>query len=155
MTAQRLSPMHSIFVLILLVLTSIGSATSDTNSIVGTWITGDGDGMVEIALQNNVLIGTVVGLVSDPHQVGANRRDVLNPDNELQSRRLLGLTILRGFQRNKKGIWEGGTIYDPNRGNTYRCKITEIGANKLKVRGYLGLSVFGKTVIWNRHTSIK
>ena len=46
--------------------------------------------------------------------------------------------------------FDSGTIMDPNNGKTYKCHIELTDNNKLKVRGYLGFSVFGRTQFWTR-----
>jgi uncharacterized protein (DUF2147 family) len=48
------------------------------------------------------------------------------------------------------GQWTGGRVYDPNSGNTYRGTITLIDADTLKLRGYVGITLFGRTEIWKR-----
>jgi len=51
----------------------------------------------------------------------------------------------------KKGdTYDGGEITDPKNGKTYRCKITLDGKDKLIVRGYLGISLFGRSQVWFR-----
>ena len=47
--------------------------------------------------------------------------------------------------------WESGSILDPDNGKTYRCKIRLTnGGKNLDVRGYVGISLFGRTQTWNR-----
>jgi uncharacterized protein (DUF2147 family) len=63
---------------------------------------------------------------------------------------VIGLVILRGMTRH--GLeFDGGDILDPETGSVYRCKflLSDDGA-KLFVRGYLGLSIFGRTQTWIR-----
>ena len=47
-------------------------------------------------------------------------------------------------------VWEEGTIYDPNNGTTYNCKMSLADDNKLEVRGFVGTAVFGRTDEWTR-----
>ena len=47
--------------------------------------------------------------------------------------------------------WEDGWIYDPNNGNTYSCEMTLIDHKTLKIRGYIGITLFGRTEIWTRY----
>ena len=60
---------------------------------------------------------------------------------------LIGLDILWDLKKSGK-IWDGGQILDPKNGKEYNCKIEFDGADKLKVRGYIGVSMFGRTQIW-------
>ena len=50
----------------------------------------------------------------------------------------------------KKNEWEEGKIYDPKSGNDYSCEIKMTDANTLEVRGYVGISMFGRTDVWKR-----
>lgn len=61
---------------------------------------------------------------------------------------ILGLEIIRGLQK-EGNEFTGGTITDPKTGKTYKCTITKSG-DKLNVRGYMGVSVFGRTQIWEK-----
>jgi uncharacterized protein (DUF2147 family) len=62
----------------------------------------------------------------------------------------MGLLLLRDFVFDGDDTWEDGEIYNPKEGKTYSCKITFDEKDKIKVRGYIGISLFGKTVYWTR-----
>ena len=51
--------------------------------------------------------------------------------------------------RRDGGEYDGGEILDPDNGNTYRCRMRVLG-DKLDVRGYLGISLFGRSQTWVR-----
>jgi uncharacterized protein (DUF2147 family) len=63
-----------------------------------------------------------------------------------------GLEFIRGVKKlDGKDVWEGGTILDPDTGEIYKVKLTPIeGGNKLEVRGFIGISLFGRTQTWTR-----
>ena len=61
----------------------------------------------------------------------------------------MGLQILSGFRYAGDGTWEAGKIYDPKNGKTYSCKMRLDGEN-LKIRGFIGISLFGRTTVWSR-----
>ncbi|MDN5397604.1 MAG: DUF2147 domain-containing protein [Chryseobacterium sp.] len=61
---------------------------------------------------------------------------------------ILGMEIIRGLKK-EGDEFTGGTITDPKLGKTYKCTITKSG-DKLNVRGYMGVSVFGRTQIWDK-----
>lgn len=119
--------------------------------IEGTWLNGQGDGLIELRIVGAVLEGRIVGSPDDPHNLKPSRLDELNPDPALRSRPLRGLTILTGFVRDGDGTWHNGRIYDPNSGKTYRGTITAVDTNTLKLRGFIGISLFGRTDTWRRH----
>jgi uncharacterized protein (DUF2147 family) len=54
------------------------------------------------------------------------------------------------LSRDGDGAWSGGFIYDPNSGKTYRCKLKLKDRNTLKLRGYIGISLLGRTDVWTR-----
>jgi len=60
-----------------------------------------------------------------------------------------GLNLVWGFKYAKDNRWVGGKIYDPDNGKTYSCKMNLEG-DELKVRGYIGFSLIGRTTVWNR-----
>ncbi|MDB5247866.1 MAG: peptide protein [Segetibacter sp.] len=76
------------------------------------------------------------------------RKDSKNPNASLRDRELLGVELFTNFVY-KGGLYEDGKIYDPESGKTYDCKMSLVGG-KLKVRGYIGISLFGRTEIFER-----
>ncbi|MDH3337595.1 MAG: DUF2147 domain-containing protein [Gammaproteobacteria bacterium] len=117
--------------------------------VAGRWLSGDGDGWIEIQLVGDSLTGMIAGSPNtrpgDPP-----RYDDKNPDPDLRDRPLDGMVIMRGFKYVGDGRWTGGTIYDPNSGKTYKCTLTQVDADTLKVRGYIGVSLFGRSDTWTR-----
>ena len=81
---------------------------------------------------------------------GQPKHDRHNPDAALRERPLCGLKILTGFRRTKDRAWSAGHIYNPNDGRTYSSTLQLEADGSLSVRGYVGLSLFGKTVEWVR-----
>ena len=62
---------------------------------------------------------------------------------------VLGLTIIKGLSKDDEE-YNGGKIWDPKNGKLYKCSITLEGSDKLKIRGYIGVSMFGRTQYWQR-----
>ena len=74
-----------------------------------------------------------------------------NPDKAKRKEPIMGMQILRGFSYDAGDKdWSGGTIYDPKTGKTYSCTITKKGDKAIKVRGYIGISLIGKTTVWTK-----
>lgn len=144
-------PAFCVAALSLLFITAISGANG--HEIAGVWLNGDGDGLIELRVINGVLEGSIVGSPDDPAQLKPSRLDEHNPDPALRQRPLRGLTILTGFDLADDGSWREGRIYDPNSGKTYRGTITPVDANTLKLRGYVGISLFGRTDTWRRYAS--
>ena len=133
-------------------LASPAALVAEPGDIAGTWVNGDGDGLIELVIENGELQGRIVGSTDDPDNLRPPRLDDKNPDPALRSRKLIGLVFLSGF-RYDDGRWTGGRIYDPNSGNTYRGTITVIDRDTLSLRGYVGLPLFGRSDTWKRHTN--
>ena len=110
----------------------------------GVWETATG-GYVEVYEDGGTYKGTIVGSKS-----GEARYDKNNPDESKQDRRLLGVTVLKGLEYVGDGKFEGGNIYSPDNGKTYKAKATQTGADSLDVRGYMGISLIGKSQTWKR-----
>ena len=126
---------------LLCVCFALMSVTGWAQDILGKWMTESGDAQVEIYQQGDKVNGKIIWL-----QQGPETLDKHNPDDKLKTRKLMGVNILSGLSKSKEK-WEGGKIYNPKNGKTYKCSIWLDGSN-LKVRGYLG--VFYETQTWKR-----
>jgi uncharacterized protein (DUF2147 family) len=114
--------------------------------ILGRWLTEPRDGIIEISRANDDSYqGRIVG-GNDPH-----RLDVHNPDSSRRQQLLLGQSILLGLHQDGASSWSGGTIYDPDSGRSYKCHIELIDQDHLKVRGFIGLSLLGRSQTWTRY----
>ncbi|MBK8055704.1 MAG: DUF2147 domain-containing protein [Saprospiraceae bacterium] len=116
-------------------------------SPVGIWKNlDDTDGKekshIEISESGGVLKAKVIKLLA-----GATIKKCDACKGDKKGKDLVGLDILWGMKESGK-IWEGGTILDPKTGKEYNCKIEFDGTEKLKVRGYVGVSLFGRTQTW-------
>ena len=118
------------------------------DEVFGTWLTGDGDGWVTVSPNGTGLSGIVAGSPND--DPNRSTVDEKNPDPQLRSRKLLGLELFSGFEFDGDDRWINGRIYDPNSGKTYRCIITIKDRDTLRVRGYIGISLIGRTETWTR-----
>ena len=80
---------------------------------------------------------------------GKQKVDRENPDPSLRARPIQNLVILWGFKYSGDNVWEDGRIYDPKEGKTYKCKMT-LDGDRLKIRGFIGVSLIGRTNVWTR-----
>ncbi len=100
--------------------------------------------------------GKVVWMQYPNHPDGKPRKDVKNPDPQKRNQTNVGIVIIKGFTYNEANDeWENGSVYNPGSGKTYRSYMKLEPDNKLKVRGYLGISLLGKTVTWTRETELR
>lgn len=79
-------------------------------------------------------------------------RDVLNPDPARRNVPLCGMQLIGGFipSPRKKGAWDDGWVYDPDSGRTYSGTITSVDTTTIKLRGYVGVPLFGRTLTLHR-----
>ena len=136
--------------LLMLCALSVVALGSDGDGVEGIWLNEDGDGWIELRLTDGELRGVIAGSPDDPQRLKPSRLDVENPDPALRDRELYGLQILLGFRQETENRWGGGRIYDPNTGNTYRGTLTLVDPHTLKLRGFIGFSLFGRSEIWTR-----
>lgn len=111
--------------------------------ILGKWQNPSGEGKIEIYKKGNKYFGKLYWIKD------ANKKDAKNPDAKLRERKIQGLEILTNFSKDGD-TYEGGQIYDPKSGKTYSCKMTVKGKDKLDIRGYMGVSLLGRTETWKR-----
>jgi uncharacterized protein (DUF2147 family) len=100
--------------------------------------------------------GKVVWMQFPNHPDGQPRRDVKNPDPKKRNQTNVGIVIIKGFTYNEENNeWQNGTIYNPVSGKTYRSYIKLEPNGILNVRGYLGISLIGKTVMWTKEKNLR
>lgn len=139
-------------------LTSMNTATpafeDNPDAIQGVWKTGEGNAMVRIYKNGDKYQGKVVWLKEpiDP-ETGKPKVDKFHPDEASRTRPVLGLINVWGFVYQEKNVWSEGNIYDPKNGNTYSCTIKMISPNTIEVRGFIGVSLIGRTDTWTRQVA--
>ena len=134
--------------------TAMALPVEEPNPIVGIWKTGDGNAVVRIYKNGDKFQGKIVWLKepNDP-DTGQPKLDKNNPTETSQKRPLIGLINIWGFKFIEKNLWDEGIIYDPKSGNTYSCTIKMTNSNTLEVRGYIGVSLIGRTDVWTRQVA--
>ena len=127
------------------------------DDILGVWLNQKQDAKIEIAKCGNDLCGKIVWLKEPVYPVGSKegtpgavKIDYKNPDSTRRKTQLMGLQIMDGFQSSGDNQWKNGHIYDPDSGKTYSSKITMVSHDQLDLRGFIGVSMFGRTEKWTR-----
>jgi len=136
-----------LFFIYILIFTNVLHA--QTTGIVGKWRTideqtGKAVSVVEIFEKHNKIYGRVIELINSK---------VKNPkcekcDGEDKNKPVLGLIVIKGLTKEKDEYQ--GKILDPKHGKIYKCSLTLESKDKLKVRGYIGIEIFGRTQFWER-----
>jgi uncharacterized protein (DUF2147 family) len=143
--------MKQIITFILLLTGPHLMAQTKADDITGVWLTnGKEPAKIHVYKAGDKFFGKIVWL-KNPAKDGKPKVDSKNPDKNKQSQPIIGLVILQNFTFDDDE-WEDGKIYDPESGKTYSCNISLDGNNKLKVRGYIGVSLLGRTETWTRST---
>jgi uncharacterized protein (DUF2147 family) len=129
------------------------SAQIEGDDILGVWLNEDKDAHTKIENRDGKYFGNIIWLKNPiDEETGKPKLDDENPDAELQKRPVLGLELLKDFVFDGDDEWEDGEMYDPKSGKTYSCwmKFTDETQDELKVRGYIGVSLLGRTTYWTR-----
>ena len=129
------------------------SQTLKGDEVIGTWLVGNSKAKIKIYKNGTKYYGKMVWLREPTDTDGKPKLDKNNPDKEKQKLPLLGYDLLKDFVF-EEGHWDNGTIYDPENGKTYKCKIS-FREGKLDVRGYIGFSLIGRTDVWFRCSDVK
>ena len=138
-----------------LIATSGNAAGAD--DILGVWDNQEKDAKIEIFKCGEKYCGKIVWLKepnypegSDEGPPGTPRLDNNNPDPTQRTRPVIGLRIMHDFAYAGDDRWKGGKVYDPKNGKTYSGKMTLVSPGKLNLRGFIGISIIGRTAIWTR-----
>jgi uncharacterized protein (DUF2147 family) len=107
--------------------------------------TGKAKSIIEIYEKSGKIYGRVVEILDEHH-----RKDLCtNCDNEDRNKPIIGMTIIKGLSKNGNE-YDSGKILDPKNGKLYKCMMALVGNDKLKVRGYIGFALIGRTQYWHR-----
>lgn len=120
------------------------NAQSKASDFAGKYLVPAKDAAIQIYESSGKYYGKII-LNKDPAKL-----DVNNPKKEKQSRKILGMNIMSDFTFDGENTMENGTIYDPKNGKTYDCKISRDEKGNLNVRGFIGISLLGRTETWER-----
>jgi len=125
--------------------------------ILGVWYNQEKDAKIEIYQCGDTYCGKIVWLQEPIYPEGSEdgipgtvKLDHNNPDPARRKTPVMGMTIMHGFTFSGEDRWKNGRIYDPKNGKTYSAKITLISPKRLDLRGYIGISLIGRTAEWSR-----
>ncbi|HWO11935.1 MAG TPA: DUF2147 domain-containing protein [Polyangiaceae bacterium] len=134
-----------------LALADTRPALAAPSSPVGYWTTIDDDGktpssVVQVYARGKKLFGKIVQLIN-PREKDPVCSEC---DGARKNQRILGMEILRDLEEDGDE-WSGGYILDPRNGKEYKCYVELVdGGKRLKVRGYLGIALLGRTQHWRK-----
>lgn len=138
---------------LLIGLVALSSESSAARPELGIWYDDSGQGAVEIYIcqeNANRLCGRIIWLKDPLNAEGVPKHDRYNPDPANQGRPICGLPMVWGLALKSDGTFDDGKIYDPKTGKTYSVALQLADTDKLKVTGYLGVKMLGKSFVWTR-----
>ena len=150
-----------IFTFVVVLFSVNGNAQSSVNAqspLIGTWKTIDDEGpnkgkdssYIEIFEKNGIYFGKITRLLIDPPDKICDKCK-----GDLKNKLLIGMLIVKDMKKTgnvDKKIGEeytGGTILDPDSGDIYKCKMW-VKDDVLTARGFIGISLFGRSQEWKR-----
>jgi uncharacterized protein (DUF2147 family) len=137
-------------ILIATLISFVAHSQNNADDIIGIWLTGGKEpAKIQVYKSGEKFYGKIIWL-KNPTENGKQRMDGNNPDKAKRSNPIIGLIMLTGFKFDGDDEWKGGDIYDPESGKTYSSYLYLKDRNTLKVRGYVGISLFGRTETWIR-----
>ena len=140
--------MMPIGLLTVMLLGVTGIASAQTDPIEGVWLNDKKDAKIQIFKKTDgKFYGQIIWL-KEPLRGGKAKLDENNPKSDLQTLPIVGKIILKGCEKDGD-TYDDGTIYDPENGKTYDCTL-KLKGNILSLRGYVGISWFGRTTEWVR-----
>ena len=140
------------FIFLFLTVTSLSTATWVKTDICGVWLNKDQDAHIKIFELNGMFFGQIVWLkIPNDPETGKPKLDKHNSDETKRTKPVLNLIIMKNLVWDEGDKdWENGAIYDPKTGNGYSLTCALTNKNTMELRGYMGISLLGRTDIWTR-----
>jgi len=138
------------FVTLMLIFFSSSAQSTEGDKVIGVWLSEKKDGKIEIFRTDNKYYGKLLW-GNEMYEADGKTplKDSQNPDIALRTRSRLNLVIISGLIYDD-GEYTDGKLYDARNGHTYSLKMKLKSDDKLEMRGYMGVSLFGQTVNWTR-----
>lgn len=138
---------------ILMATTVFGAGPGD---VLGAWKTEGTNSKLELFRCGEKICGKIISpkgpedIDSRYGSVGKTEVDSKNPDPALRNRPIIGMEIMKGFTAKGDKQWKNGICYNPESGKSYKCKMHMVSPDRLELRGYIWIPIFGHTVVLTR-----
>ena len=134
----------------ILILVCANVLQAQHSSILGKWKTIDDHtgkplSIIEIFEKHNKIYGKVIEIYNPKNKP----TKCIKCEGEDKNKPILGLIVIKGLTK-EGNEYTNGKILDPKHGKLYKCSISFESKDKLKVRGYLGIELIGRTQYWDR-----
>ncbi len=140
-----------VFLVLPFVFLMLGSKAvmAQTDRIEGLWYNAEKTAKIQVyKAKDDKFYGKIVWL-QEPNRDGKPKLDMYNSDESKRNQPEMGLLVLKGFKKDGDILYDDGTVYDPKNGKTYSCKVT-YKTDHLDIRGYVGISLLGRTTTWTK-----
>lgn len=143
------------FAIVLMVSYATASGQNVADKILGTYsvvsdVTKE-KAKVKVFRKGDLYQAQIVWTEKSLDDKGQPRRDILNPDPALRSQTSDKIILVWDMKYDSKANeWSGGEIYDPDTGKIYKAVFKFESPANLKVRGYIGMPAFGRTMNWKK-----
>ena len=127
------------------------AAAQPGSSPEGRWLTEKKNGIIEIFRCGNNLCGRLLWFRIKPGDSNQQGVDLENPDPKQRNRPLCGLVFMSGFKPDGPNGWEDGRVYNSDDGNTYHATMTLQPDGRLRLHGYIVVTLIGASELWTRH----
>jgi uncharacterized protein (DUF2147 family) len=143
---------HDVVPLVCSLLAGGATLAAAEGFIEGLWLVENKEAHIRVERCGENLCARIVWMKHPTDERGQPRLDVNNPDRSLRDRPILGINLLKEVPAEpvEDGVWSRGRIYDPQRGRYYRCSLWLDGPDQLRLRGYVRISLLGRTTRWTR-----
>lgn len=133
---------------------STGTPGATTPDAKGFWLTENNKAIIEFSecetVKGTELCGHIVWTANPRDTAGKLKLDVENPDPALRDQPVCGIKLIGGMRPISLTEYKNGWVYNPRSGDTYSANVEVISADRLKMRGFLGISLLGKSQTWTR-----
>ena len=142
---------------VLILIAFVSGTALAQSELLGKWKTiddetGKAKSVVELYMVGDKMHGKIIKLFRGPDEDPDPVCDKCDSDDPRYNKKVLGMEILTGLEKDDDKEWEDGEILDPKNGKVYDCDIELEEKGKLKVRGYIGVSLLGRTQYWYTYT---
>ena len=143
--------MRSFQIILLVIFFAFISNVTCAQTVEGNWKTYDifnkdrEESIVKISVKNNVLSVKIVQIIPKEHRLDS----CVKCTDHRKNMPITGMIILDGATL-ENGIWKGAQILNAKNGKEYGCHISLSSADVLKIIGFVGYPIFGKTLYWTR-----
>jgi uncharacterized protein (DUF2147 family) len=136
--------------LIFIAICSMMMSTVNGQDVMGKWYsldpeTGKNESIIEVYKNDNKLYAKIIKILKKEDR----DKTCIECTGKDKDKPILGMVIVRGLSQDGNE-WGNGKVLDPKNGKLYKCYITLVEKNKLKLRGYIGFSLIGRTEYWHR-----